>query len=177
MSALVAATYPEVLGVARRILQDPHDAADAAQEAYIRALRGLRRFRGDAAVTTWLHRIAVRTSLDVLRAKGRRAEVGLPEGPVEPRLAFPASGQAPDPALAPERTEERQQLTRALQSLPERLRLAVILRDVEGLSTAETAELLGISEGAAKVRLHRARRLLRHQLFGDQEHGVRADAG
>ncbi len=160
---LIAATYSEVLGVAQRILQDPHDAADAAQEAYVRAIRGLRRFRGDAQVSTWLYRIAVRCALDLRRAQARRHEVGLDQLAAEHRALRSA---APDPAVAPERAEQRAELAAALQGLPERLRLTVLLRDVEGFSTAETAQFLGISETAAKVRLHRGRRLLREQLFG-----------
>ncbi|MCK4176096.1 RNA polymerase sigma factor [Aciditerrimonas ferrireducens] len=171
VGALIAATYGEVLGVAQRILQDPHDAADAAQETYVRAIRGLRRFRGDAQVSTWLYRIAVRCALDLRRAQARRREIGLDQLTADQLAAEHGAlrSAAPDPAVAPERAEQRAELAAALQGLPDRLRLTVLLRDVEGFSTAETAQFLGISETAAKVRLHRGRRLLRERLFGAQD--------
>jgi RNA polymerase sigma-70 factor (ECF subfamily) len=146
--------------VARSILADDAEAEDVTQEAYMRAFRELAAFRGEALFSTWLTRIACHEAL--ARARKRRRLVG---------LAPDASGEPPDPPsedFGPEREMENRELQnvlrKAVEALPEPLRTVFCLRDIEGLSTEETADALGLSTENVRVRLHRARRSLRQTL-------------
>ena len=145
--------------IALRITASPADAEDAVQEAFISAYRHLRQFRGEASPRTWLYRITVHAALRRLRDRPLQEYLDealeSSEGPAE------WSGQVQDPAIA---AELREQLEQALGALAPDLRAAVILRDVEGLSTREAAQVLEIGEPALKTRLHRARVLLRQAL-------------
>ena len=166
---LVKSTYKDVYTLAVRLCGDADDAADVTQEAYVRAYRGLRRFRGDAQLSTWLYRITANCASTHLRrrARHRHDELGEAVDPVD---------ESPDldPTLRAEAADTRSLVDRALRQLPPRLRAVVTLRDVYDLSHREIADELGISESAAKVRLHRARRKLRSELLGD-ESGAPAD--
>lgn len=154
-----------MLAVARRILRDEEEARDALQEAYLLAFRALPRFAGESRVATWLHRIVVNAAL--MRIRRRKAR---PEEPIEPLLpAFRADGHAtaefrewrePVDALL-ERRETRALVRRAIDRLPERYRLVLVLRDIDELDTGEVAGLLGVTPNAVKIRLHRARQALR----------------
>jgi RNA polymerase sigma-70 factor, ECF subfamily len=134
--------------VALRTMRDREDAADALQDALISAYKAAGSFRGDSAVTTWLHRIVVNACLDRMRRRHSRATVQLPEdGPHEPadtrdRLAERDTRMAVDEALG---------------QLPVEQRAAVVLVDVEGWSVAETAAMLGVPEGTVKSRCARGR--------------------
>ncbi|NHA00989.1 RNA polymerase sigma factor SigM [Nocardioides sp. W3-2-3] len=143
--------------VALRTCADPETAADGLQEGMIAAFRRASSYRGDAAVTTWLHRIVVNACLDRLRAaKVRRAEP-LPEDldQVEPVRAAPSAPADPaDRALAGER---REQVRAALATLPPEQRAAVVLVDMEGYPVAEVAAILECAEGTVKSRCSRAR--------------------
>jgi RNA polymerase sigma-70 factor (ECF subfamily) len=136
-------------------LVGPDLAADVAQEALLRAWRALPRFRGEAAFSTWLHRITVNTAW-TLRRRDRR------------HLAEPLVGDFEDAGPLPERAgelaEARAVLRRAITALNPGQRAVVVLRDLYGWSGAETARELGITETTVKVRLHRARRRLRSLL-------------
>lgn len=154
-----------LLAVTRRILKDEEDARDAVQEAFISAFRSGQRFEGEARVSTWLHRIAVNAALMKLRTRRRR-----PEESIEELLpAFREDGhhaelwgswEMPvDQALA--RDETCAAVRRAIEQLPDQYRTIVLLRDIEGWSTEEAAQALGITPNAAKIRLHRARMALR----------------
>lgn len=154
-----------LLAVARRILGNEEDARDALQDALLGALRGLDRFDGRSRLATWLHRIVTNAALMKLRARRRRPELPLAdtttrggdgEAPAEP----PAATVAPDGERSLLREEERRRVRHAIDRLPEAYRAALLLRDVEELSTREAARLLGINENALKIRLHRARRAL-----------------
>lgn len=165
LEPLVRATYPDAFGLALRLVGDEHDAHDTVQEAYTRVLRGIRRFRGDAAFTTWLHRITANCAADLL-ARRRRVDsqpldqVDAEGGAlVDPRAEHDPEGRS---CLG----DDRRRLVAALARLPERLRLAVVLHDVYDLSHEAMAAELGISVAAARVRLHRGRRRLRDELFG-----------
>lgn len=142
---------------ARGILGDDSEAEDVLQEAWVRAFHALPSFRGEAAVSTWLTRIAAHEAL--VRARRRRRLV-----PVEDEEAFdPPAGASPGPA--PDRSAENRELRRALRqaldALPDPLRAVFVLREVEGLSTRETARALEISPENARIRLHRAKAALR----------------
>jgi RNA polymerase sigma factor (sigma-70 family) len=138
--------------VALRTVSDPETAADALQEAMVSAFRRAGSYRGDAAVTTWLHRIVVNACLDQVRRARVRASEPLPEqDDRSPALAAPAE---PDPA---ERHAERTAVLEALRTLPEEQRLALVLVDMEGWSVAEAAEMLRCAPGTVKSRCARGR--------------------
>ena len=158
-AALVRAHQDEVYTLARRLVGDPHMAADIAQETLVRAWRALPKFRGDAKLSTWLHRITVNTAWTHRDRARRTAAVPLDE--VEERAALPGEG---DPEFAGELLELRGRLRVALDRLPEGQRQVVVMKDVYGWSHSEIAESMGISVTAAKVRLHRARTRLARDL-------------
>lgn len=159
---LVEATYRGVYTLCLRILRDPDDAAEATQDAYLKVWRGLQRFRGDSALETWMYRIASNAAISKHRSRKRRRshESGVGD---EVLGSMAASGSVEQEAGA---KVEVQALDRALSSLPEHYRSAVVLRDVYGYSTEEIAKQLKISETAAKVRVHRGRKKLRDLLYG-----------
>jgi RNA polymerase sigma-70 factor (ECF subfamily) len=154
-----------LLSVTRRILGNEEDARDAVQDAFISAYRARTQFSGDSKVSTWLHRIAVNAALSKLRSLRRR-----PEHPIEdlmPRFlptgahadAFASWDEPADEALS--RKETAELVRQTIDSLPESFRLALVLRDLEGFSTNEAAEMLNTTPNAIKLRLHRARLALR----------------
>jgi len=145
--------------IALRITASPPDAEDAVQEAFISAYRYLRQFRGEASPRTWLYRITVNAAL--ARLRDRRPQEYLDEVTERPDESLHWTHRAQDQVVA---AELRDELERALGTLPPDLRAAVILRDVEGLSTREAAQVLEIGEPTLKTRLHRARLLLRQAL-------------
>ncbi len=136
--------------VAVRTLGDPDDAADALQDAMISAFRGAGRFRGDSAVTTWLHRIVVNACLDLLR---RRAARPATSGLAAEALDAVAAGHGP----AQPDTDTSLDVTAALRTLPPEQRAALVLVDMLGYPVAEAAAVLGISEGTVKSRCSRGR--------------------
>lgn len=159
-AALVRAHQDEVYTLARRLVGDPHLAADVAQDALVRAWRALPAFRGDSKLSTWLHRITVNTAWTHRDRARRHAAVALDE--VAERPALP--GVDHDPEVAGEMLELRGRLRHALDRLPEGQRQIVVLKDVYGWSHTEIARTMGISVTAAKVRLHRARARLAKDL-------------
>jgi RNA polymerase sigma-70 factor (ECF subfamily) len=134
--------------VALRTMREPEEAADALQDALISAYRAAGSFRGDSAVTTWLHRIVVNACLDRIRRRQVRSTVPLPEeGPGEP-------------ADARDRVAERDTamvIEEALGRLPAEQRAAIVLVDIEGYSVADTAAMLKVAEGTVKSRCARGR--------------------
>ena len=154
--------------MARRFLPVEEDARDAVQDAFLSAFRGVHRFEGNAQLSTWLHRIVVNASLMKLRTRRRHPELSiedllpgyLEDGHFE-RPASPWRTEDLDPA---ERDELRELVLRSIHSLPEGHRNVLLLRDIEDFDTEEAAELLQISPGAVKTRLHRARQALRELL-------------
>ena len=146
-----------------RLLGDRSEAEDVAQEVMLRAWRGIARFQGQSSYFTWLYRIAVNEASRALEKKARRP-AGVSIGAHE--LQLPAS-PAYDPSQQAEKSELRRVLGQALVELPPTLRTAIVLRDVEGLSTQEAAEIVGVSQAAFKSRLHQARLRVRAAV-GDQ---------
>jgi RNA polymerase sigma-70 factor, ECF subfamily len=138
--------------VAIRTLADPEEAADALQDAMISAFRRAGSFRGDSAVTTWLHRIVVNACLDRLRRKSARPAAG---GTDERTLDHLAVAQAaPDPSSNSDTSLDVQA---ALRTLPPDQQAALVLVDMLGYSVADAAEILGISQGTVKSRCARGR--------------------
>ena len=163
--------------VALRTMGNPEDAADGLQDGMVAAFRRAGGFRGDAAVTTWLHRVVVNACLDRIRAaKVRRADA-LPDD-VEDRGTLVAAATAEDdPAAAAVATERRDRVLAALASLPPEQRAALVLVDMEGYPVAEVAVMLGCAEGTVKSRCSRGRVRLASLLAdlaapsGDPDHG------
>ena len=137
--------------VALRITCDPDDAADALQDAMISAFRRADGFRGESAVTTWLHRIVVNAALDLLRRRSARS-VGWSGDPDELPAAEP--WQATDSSAA---TESRLDVDAAMRMLPPPQRAALVLVDMLGYPVADVAGILGVSEGTVKSRCARGR--------------------
>src|SRR5690606_9230937 len=152
-----------VYGVALRVVSDPELAADVVQETFLRAWRGLARFRGESQISTWLHRIAVNTALTARRRAARDENASLDS--IDEVVA--ESTPYVDPERRGEVLDLRARLEAALDSLPPGQKAVVVLKDMEGWSHAEIADRLGISESAAKVRLHRAHRKLAQLLEAD----------
>ncbi len=151
---------PRVYRTVRSILRDEAEAEDAMQAAWVRAYQHLGEWKGAASFTTWLLRIAANEALGRLRRRRRLVAVDDDQdgdgGIMDPR--------ADDPEERAAAREAVRLLERAVDELPPHHRLVFMLREVEGLSTSETAAALGIAEDAAKVRLHRARAALRRSL-------------
>ena len=163
--SLVRATSARLLAVARRIVGSEEEARDVVQEAFISAFKALDRFEGNAKLSTWLHRIVVNKALMRLRTRKRK-----PEEPIEPLLpSFKEDGHQLQPAtdwtegadVKVERAETRAFVRAQIDTLPDTYRTVLLLRDIEEMNTPETAAMLGISENAVKIRLHRARQALR----------------
>ena len=146
--------------VVRAILKDDGEAEDVMQQAYVNAYVHLDQFAERASFSTWLTKIAVYEALARSRRRGA-AELHTVLESGEDTM----TDSAPDPEHQAFATELRSLLELAVDSLPDHYRVVFTLRQIEGLSTAETAECLGISEDNVKTRLHRARALLRDDLF------------
>jgi RNA polymerase sigma-70 factor, ECF subfamily len=144
-----------------RMLGNPTDAEDLLQDIFLAAHRKLDSFRGEAALGTWLYRLATNLCLDHLRSRTGRTNQLTDALDDEPSVPDDASRR-----LA-ERAVTRMDLERALAKLPEGCRAAFILHDVEGLEHREVAEALGIAEGTSKSQVHKARLRLRAILSGD----------
>lgn len=158
-AALVRAHQDEVYTLARRLVGDPHLASDVAQEALIRAWRALPKFRGDSRLSTWLYRITVNTAWTHKKRAKRHATAS-----IDDLHDLAAPEDSTHPVFAGEMMELRGRLKRALDRLPAPQRQVVVLKDVYGWSHAEISRAMGISETAAKVRLHRARARLARDL-------------
>ena len=148
--------------VCRRVVANPDDALDATQEAMISIARGITRYDGRAAFTTWLYRVATNAALDELRRKKRRPQ------PFE---------SLPEPAVAGSGVESqvaaRLDVDQALAEIPEEFRVAVVLRDLCDLDYAEIAEVLDVPPGTVRSRIARGRAALADQLGNSDDAGVR----
>lgn len=156
---------PRVYAVVRRIAGDDDAAQDLAQEAWIRAIRGLRSFRGDARFSTWLHRVAVNAAL---QARRRAPERNTQEDSLlDQVMVEPPRG---DVLLA-------RRLEQALDALPEGMRRVLVLHDVEGHTHEEIGETLGITPGTSKSQLFKARAKMREMLTAAVDAGTRERQG
>ena len=168
---LVEVNSADVYNVALNLLGDQEEAEDVLQETFLSAFKAIGRFEGRSRLSTWLYRIAYNASLMRLRKRGQMTTFSLdqplhagdPSGERESRHLVDWSAVPDDQLLT---AEARQEMDRAIAELPETLRSTFILRDIQGLSGAETAQVLGITVQAVKNRLHRARLRLREQLSG-----------
>jgi len=164
---LVRETYADTYTLALRLTGNEEDARDVVQEAYLRAYKGLKRFRGDAQFSTWLYRITANCANTHLGKRSRRRTEVLPDD-----FAVADADPERDPSARADATLLRDRLEDALEDLPPKLRAVVVLRDVYDLPHEAIAAELGISESAAKVRLHRARKKLRETVFPARGRGI-----
>lgn len=154
-----------LLATARRMLHNDEDARDAVQDAFINAYRSRESFKGDSLISTWLHSIVVNSALMKLRTRRRKPEEQiedylprfLPDG--HHTQKFQSWTEPADVALS--RKETAEMVRTAIEELPETYRTVVLLRDIEGLSTEETAKIVNTTPNAVKIRLHRGRLALR----------------
>lgn len=168
LDALIRASYADVYALALRICRDREDAADVTQEVYVRVLRSVAGFRGESSFGTWLHRVTVNVALTSMRRRSRRPMLGLhPVGAPGDDSYDSVADPSPGPEERAERAELLSRAQAAVAALPDSSRTIVLLRDVEGMSTAEVAAATGLSETAVKVRLFRARERLRASLSDD----------
>jgi RNA polymerase sigma-70 factor (ECF subfamily) len=163
--AYVRANCGRMLCVARRLLQNEEDAQDVVQEAFLASFQQIKAFKGQARLSTWLHRIVVNAALGRLRSRKRHPEHSIEDlvphfGEGEHQLDPPAPWrEATEPLL--ESKEARLLVQQCISKLPESYRIVLVFRDIECLDTEETAAALATSPGVVKTRLHRARQALR----------------
>jgi len=162
---LVLKYQQKVANVVSRYIRDPGDALDVTQEAFIKAYRALPKFRGDSAFYTWLYRIAINTAKNYLVAQGRRP----PSDDIEAESAEQLdSGAALKEYGTPERlvlTDEiAETVQKAIEELPEDLRTAIILRELEGMSYDEIAKAMSCPVGTVRSRIFRAREAIEKRL-------------
>ncbi len=157
---LMARTEDMVFAVSMRIMGNRETARDATQETFVTLFRKADRYKGTAAVTTWLYRVTVNTCYDMLRKAKRRQADSLPD------YLDPADPRGGDAFTS---VELRAPVVEALRSLPEDFRTAVVLRDIEGLALMDVAEILEVPVGTVKSRVFRGRKLLAAELGNLQE--------
>jgi RNA polymerase sigma-70 factor (ECF subfamily) len=152
---LVERHQDRVYGLCLRLMGDPEDARDAAQEAFVQAFRGIEKFRGDAAFSTWMYRIAVNSCHSLRR---RRGPSTIPLDPGQDGREEPSrrATRAPAPDHSTD-TASTMDLAAALTEVPEELRAALVLADVEDVPYARISEILGVPLGTVKSRVHRGR--------------------
>jgi RNA polymerase sigma-70 factor (ECF subfamily) len=168
--ALVREHGGRMMAVARRMMGNEQDAADAMQDALICVFNKSDQFEGDSKLSTWLHRVTVNACLMRLRSTRRRNEVTVDDMlPVFDETGHhtrrPAAVSDSQPLEGMMATELRERVRECIDRLPEQYRTVLLLRDVEELDTEETAKLLGCSGNCVKTRLHRARCALRELLL------------
>ncbi len=162
---LVTTYGGRMLAVARRLVRNEEDARDSVQDAFLQAFRSIEKFEGRSSLGSWLHRIVVNAALMRIRARSRRREDSLDD--LLPQFDADGNRIAPETELVVslekllESREVIEFVRRAIDQLPEGYRNVLLIRDIEGYDTKETAALLGLTPGAVKVRLHRARAALK----------------
>jgi RNA polymerase sigma-70 factor, ECF subfamily len=153
---------------ARRMCGPGEDANDLVQETFLNAYRGIKDFRGEAQISTWLYAIAVRACMQMRRKRKAAPERELsldefiPTSEGELQLQIQTDGMTPEEALA--NKQLRRALQKAIRALPRKYQLVLVLRDMEGLSAKEVGSIMTLSERAVKSRLHRARLFVRREL-------------
>lgn len=159
---------PRVYNIARRMLHNDSDAEDITQDVFLQVVRKLDSFRGEAHLTTWLHRVTINAVLLHRRKQGRRRERHLGQCPFDALLHVKKAIRITSSPLAPDEQilhrEMLEMIQAAIARLPEIYREVFVLADVEGLSNHEIGRLLELKVPAVKSRLHRARRMMREAL-------------
>jgi RNA polymerase sigma-70 factor (ECF subfamily) len=166
--ALVNAYQNKVYGIAYGVIHNREDALDIAQDVFIKAFKKLRSFRGSSSFYTWLYRITVNMAIDHARKKRQMVSVNYDDRLLEqpPAEGAPRDGRRVNPLEVLKRQELNTTIMSAIMELPEEQRATVILRELEDLSYAEIASVLGCSIGTVMSRLHYGRKKLRQKLSG-----------
>ena len=159
---LMQVNYEPVFRLVFSIVRNEHDARDVCQEVWLAAWRGIAQFRGDSKLTTWLHPIAVRRSIDFLRGRKRWLARFLPF--LSEDGEAPGADDAPDPRESIEASERKARFERAIATLPPKHRAVLALREIEGLSYEDIAKTMKLRPGTVMSRLHHARRLLARKI-------------
>jgi len=160
-SVCIESHSPSLYRMAMRVVRDEAEAEDVLQETFLNAFKAIQYFDGRSSLGTWLYRIAYNTALMKLRSRRDALSLDDDAGDAVP-LQIASPDESPDEVIVEHETA--QMLGDAINTLPKSLREVFVLREMEDFSTLETAQKLGISEGAVKVRLHRARQALREHL-------------
>lgn len=164
--SLIEAYEARIYNLAYRMLGNPEDARDAAQETFLKAYSALRRFRGDSSFSTWIYRIARNSCLDAIRTRKRSRTYSL-DDPVDTgdgEVTRQIEGDLPSPDEVILTRERQTVINDALAELPDHHRSVLVLRDIEGFSYEEIAEVLEVKLGTVKSRLYRARSALHERL-------------
>lgn len=168
LEAAIARGLPKLLAVSNRILRNEAEAQDAVQDACVQAVRKLDTYDGRGPLDGWLYRVCINAALARLRKRGRLNEGQLddllPEYDRYGVLLGDPNWRDINPETLLMRTQTSQFVKDSIERLPDQPRILLLLRDIEGLNTAETAEALDLSEGAVKTGLHRARLALKKHL-------------
>lgn len=176
-SLLVDRYKGQVYNLAAKMLGNPLDAEDAAQEAFVQAYRALPSYRGQSRFSTWLYRIAVNRTLDLLRRRQnptrQASSLEAPDGQREGGLAGRLASREPGPEDQVLQSETRARLRRALHELPEHYRAVVVLYHFQGLSYRQIGEVLGVPLRTVETRLYRAKAMLKAALHEAEQGGVR----
>lgn len=162
---LVLKYQHKIVGLVSRYLRDQDEVVDVTQEAFIKAYRALPRFRGDSAFYTWLYRIAINTAKNHLVSKSRRppdTDVDIGEGEFQDNSAVLRDIENPENALATDQLETV--VYKAIDDLPEELKVAVTLREFEGLSYEDIAEVMECPVGTVRSRIFRAREAIEKKI-------------
>ena len=169
-TALLSTYEKPIYNFVYRLLDDASEAPDVTQEVFLKVFRNIGEFRGECSVKTWIYRIAVNEASNLRRwfSRHRRHQLSLDEQPAggAPSLAETLADQQENQYDLLLRQERRQVIERALAQVPDNFRVAVVLRDIEGLSYDDIAEVLEISVGTVKSRILRGREALKRKLAG-----------
>lgn len=162
---LVLKYQQKVINLVTRYVHDPHIAMDVSQESFIKAYRGLKNFRGDSAFYTWLYRIAINTAKNYLVSKGRR----MPDDDIDAQEAEQYDGggklrEGGTPENEMLTNEIQQTVQKSIEALPDDLRIAITLRELEGLSYEEISEAMECPIGTVRSRIFRARESIEKEL-------------
>lgn len=164
---LISLYGSKIYGIALRFLLNEKDAEDIVQEVWMTVSRKISEFRGESKLGTWLYRIAVNKCLERMRSKKNKPvesiEEKLPQFDDEGGFTREFSDWSEAPDIRTDNAIMKEEIEKAIRSIPDQYREVLVLRDVEGLSGQETADLMGLSEAAVKTRLHRARAFVRER--------------